>query len=77
MNARRRKAVLPGRKHRNSKPRQFVRLWIDKHYHEQTNNYRRIHGLPMLSKGEKKRAVYIVNFLRCYNDLIKERGTDE
>lgn len=78
MSARHRNAVLSGRKYRKPIPCQFVRLWTDKHRHEETNNYRKVHRLPMLSKkGEKKRWVRIGNFLRCYNDFIKERGTDE
>lgn len=77
MSARRRNTVFQGRKYRRPKSFQFVRLWTDKHRHEDTNNYHKVHGLPMLSKGKKKKAVYIVNFLRCYDDLIKERGTDE
>lgn len=78
MSARRRKAVLSGRKYRKPKFFQFVRLWTDKNHHEETNNYRKVHGRPMLSiKGRNKRKIYIWNVLRSYDDFVKERGTDE
>lgn len=76
MSARRRNAVFQRRKHRRPRSFQFVRLWTDKYRHKETNNYRKAHGLPMLSKGHQKRVAYICNFLRCYREFVNERGSD-